>query len=241
MKKILLILGASSDLGIKYLGDYGSQYDCIYAHYNHMNEKLQRACQEVDCKIIQLKVDLLNPESVYSMFEVLSRAGKIPTHILFFCAPKFHYSKFEKISLAEWTAQFQISFFSFVEIMKEFLPKMAKKGYGKVVVMLSSCTKDIPPKYLSHYVSIKYSLLGLIKSLVAEYAQKGITINGVSPDMIETKFLSEVPGFVLEENAKRQPSKKNISMEEVTAVIEMLLSDKLNSINGQNIFITNGL
>ena len=59
--------------------------------------------------------------------------------------------------------------------------------------MLTSCTTNIPPKYLASYVTSKYALLGLVKALSNEYADKGIRINGISPSMIETKFLENIP------------------------------------------------
>lgn len=68
------------------------------------------------------------------------------------------------------------------------IPNMAKKKYGRIVFMLTSCTINNPPKYQSSYVTVKYALLGLMKALAVEYADRGITVNGVSPDMMETKF-----------------------------------------------------
>jgi short-subunit dehydrogenase len=43
----------------------------------------------------------------------------------------------------------EIEVYSLLEIFKAFLPRMAKNKYGKIVVMLTACTKGIPPKYLS--------------------------------------------------------------------------------------------
>ena len=77
---------------------------------------------------------------------------------------------------------------SLVIILNSFISDMTKAKFGKIVVMLTSCTTNIPPKYLASYVTSKYALLGLVKSLANEYADKGIRINGVSPSMIFTKY-----------------------------------------------------
>ena len=117
---------------------------------------------------------------------------------------------------------------------------MAKNKYGRVVVMLTSCTVNVPPKYLASYTTSKYALLGLVKSLAVEYAGNNVTINGISPTMIETKFLSKVPSLLVEQNALKSPNGKNLTVDEVTPMIEFLLSDKACAITGENIAITNG-
>ena len=117
---------------------------------------------------------------------------------------------------------------------------MAKNKYGKILVMLTSCTTNIPPKYLTSYVTSKYALLGLVKSLANEYSDKGIKINGISPSMIETKFLKNIPELLVQQNAMNSPTGSNLCVDDVIPMFEFLLSDKSNSITGQNIAITNG-
>ena len=106
--------------------------------------------------------------------------------------------------------------------------------------MLTSCTINIPPKYLASYVTIKYALLGLVKALSAEYCSKGIEINGISPSMINTKFLNNIPELIVNQNAINSPTKKNLDVDDVIPTFEFLLSEKSNGITGQNIAITNG-
>jgi 3-oxoacyl-[acyl-carrier protein] reductase len=90
-------------------------------------------------------------------------------------------------------------------------------------------------------VTVKYALLGLMKSLAVEYADKGITVNGVSPDMMETKFLSDIPEMIVEQNRENSPLGRNILVEEVTPLMKHMLSDAGASMTGQNIGITGGL
>ena len=107
--------------------------------------------------------------------------------------------------------------------------------------MLTSDTVDMPPKYQSSYVTVKYALLGLMKSLAVEYAEKGITFNGISPDMIETKFLSELPELIVENNRNNSPLGRNIRIDEIVPIFEYLLSDAGASMTGQNIAVTGGM
>ena len=73
-----------------------------------------------------------------------------------------------------------------------------------------------------------------------EYADKGIRINGVSPSMMDTKFLNSIPDLIVEQNALKSPTGKNLSVQEVVPMFQFLLSDDAQGITGQNMAITNG-
>ena len=77
--------------------------------------------------------------------------------------------------------------------LKYILPFMKKNKYGKILTILSSVTIGQPPGHMSSYVTSKYALLGLLRSLAAEYSKYKICINSISPGMINTKFLNEIP------------------------------------------------
>lgn len=57
---------------------------------------------------------------------------------------------------------------------------------GKEICVLSSYVNGIPPKFMLPYVASKYAMLGYVRALSAEYADKGIMVNAVSPGMMET-------------------------------------------------------
>ena len=125
-------------------------------------------------------------------------------------------------------------------ILNRFLPKMAKLKKGKVLIMLSSFVLGAPPKALSHYTSIKYAMLGLVKSLASEYADKNIQINAISPSMIDTKFLSNINEKFVELNAYNHPLKRNANVDDITPIMKILMSEETNYMNGVNIPITGG-
>ena len=124
--------------------------------------------------------------------------------------------------------------------MNRFLPKMAKLRKGKVIIILSSYVLGVPPKALTHYTTIKYALLGLVKSLASEYSDKNIQINAVSPSMIDTKFLDNINEKFVELNAYNHPLKRNATVDDIAPIIKMLISKESDYINGVNIPITGG-
>ena len=125
-------------------------------------------------------------------------------------------------------------------MLQQFLPAMAKGRYGKVVLTLSSCTAGTPPRYWTAYTTVKYAMLGLMKSLAAEYADKGVRVNGISPSMIDTEFVAGLPHLILEQNQAEHPLKRLARPEDVAGVIQMLLSEQGDYISGENILISGG-
>ncbi len=239
-EKVLLITGASSDIGVKLIDEINKDYDYIIAHHNGDESNLKRLKEELKEKLILVAGDFRDENKTYEFIENIKKTGKIPTHIVHLPAGKYENIKFSKLTWDRFQNDINIAFRSLVIVLNAFLPLMAKNKFGKVVVMLTSCTTNIPPKYLSSYVSTKYALLGLVKALANEYADKGIRINGISPSMIETKFLENIPELIIKQNAMNSPTGSNLAVDDVIPMFEFLLSEKSNSITGQNIAITNG-
>lgn len=238
--KVLLVTGASSDVGCYTISQIEKNYSTIIAHYVHMNEQLQQIKDKLGDKLLLVQADFTDESQVQRMLEKIECDGLEVNHILHLPAQKLQNMKFAKCDWELYQKEIDISLRSAVLLFQRFLPKMAKRKNGKVVIMLSSCTLNMPPKYLGSYVPVKYALLGLVKSLAAEYAEKGITVNGISPDMIETKFLQDISDIVVEKNALSNPSGRNLKVEDVISTIQFLLSDGANMITGQNIAITGG-
>jgi 3-oxoacyl-[acyl-carrier protein] reductase len=107
-------------------------------------------------------------------------------------------------------------------------------------MLTENVARAIPGKYAVPYTTAKYALLGLMKCLAAEYADKGITVNGVSPSMIETNFVSGLPELSRQLNAAQSPMKRNLSVDDVTPMLEYLLSDSADMVTGQNFAIMGG-
>ncbi|MCR4896790.1 MAG: SDR family oxidoreductase [Lachnospiraceae bacterium] len=242
MSKNILITGASSDVGIAFLKEENPAWDTAFLQYRTMSPALEEAADRLKkIKNVHLmQADFEDAESIKKMISEIKETGETPNQILHLPAPKAHNLQFRKETVTAFRQGFEIGVESAVRILQAFLPGMSKAGYGRVVFMLSSYTQGIPPKNQSAYVTNKYALLGLMKALSAEYAEHGITVNGISPEMMETKFLSDVPEMIVEMNASSLPIGRNVRVEEVLPVLNYLLSDEAAAMTGQNIVISGG-
>ena len=243
MGKVLLVTGASSEVGIRLIEKIYSDYDRIYMQYRTMNNELHQLIErlEPECDIVAIQADFSDVESINNMIDEIKKSTILPDNIVHIPAPKAYNKQFHKDRWENYESGWDISVRSIVLILQAFIANMAKNRYGRIVFMLTSCTNNNPPKFQSSYVTVKYSLLGLMKSLSVEYISKGITVNGVSPDMMETKFLSELPELIIAKNRENSPIGRNIYVDEVVPVIQYMLSDSAASMTGQNIVISGGL
>ncbi len=117
---------------------------------------------------------------------------------------------------------------------------MSENKNSKVIFVLSSVVKGLPPPYMSNYVSLKYALSGLMKSLVSEYKNKDISFNSISPSMLDTPFIKKIDNKIIELNKFNNPKKRLGKASEVSEAIMFLLNTKTNFINGSDIILTGG-
>lgn len=242
-----LIMGASSDIGIAFLRDLDERLQkedreaLILAHYASSDERLLTLQKETPAlRIIPLRADLSAGQEIDKLIADAASYCEVPEYILHLPAAKFRYVKLKQFSWEDVLKDLEIQVHSLARIAQVFLPKMAKRGSGKIAVMLSACTLGMPPKFLSQYTLVKYALLGLTKSLASEYADKGLNINGLSPNMIETRFLSEIDERLIEMNKESSKLGRNVRVEEVTAAIRFLFSKGSDYMNGVNLNLTGG-
>lgn len=241
MKKNYLLLGASSEVCISFLKNHSWQAeDKIIAQYFSNCANLQEIQKNISADMNLLQADFNNSESTLNFIENLQEKDFCPTHILHVPAVPVENKRFTEISWENFQAQINVQCRSLWQILQAFIKKMSKAKFGNIVILLSSVTLNVPPKFWADYVTAKYALLGLGKALAAEYAAKNIRVNMISPSMMETKFLQNIYGGVIEQNAANNPLQRNATPEDAAGLIEYLFSDANKFITGANIPVTGG-
>ncbi|MBQ6975936.1 MAG: SDR family oxidoreductase, partial [Selenomonadaceae bacterium] len=74
----------------------------------------------------------------------------------------------------------------------------------------------------------------------AEYAPKNIRVNMISPSMMQTKFIQNIYGAIVEQSAAKNPMKRNATPEDVAGLIEYLFSAENAFVTGANIPVAGG-
>src|SRR5207247_846850 len=105
---------------------------------------------------------------------------------------------------------------------KAVMPAMLKRGYGRIINIASIAGKEGNPT-LGPYSASKAGLIGLTKSLAKEVAGQGdITVNAISPAVIQTPILDGLPQATIDYMVSRIPMGRTGKPEEVAALVHYL-------------------
>lgn len=235
-----LILGASSDIGLALMERLLPGGGTIYAHYHQSRSKLDRFSAAIASgQMIPVEADFTQRSQIESLLDRVVAKGS-PERIVHLPAPKITHIRFSQLDWETTQREIDVQLRSIMLILGRLLPAMAKAKRGKVLFVLSSYVLGVPPKFMSHYITVKYALLGLMAALSSEYAEKGIGINAVSPSLTQTDFLREIPEKLVEMNAEQHPLKRNAVPADLVPLMAMLLSGESNYVSGVNIPIAGG-
>lgn len=240
---LLLITGASSDIGLALIRRVVSTREgCrVLAHGNSSLERIVELREALGSdSIFPLRSDFASAVSTAELSEKISRDFGAPSQVVHLPALKLVYERFTKFDWEHFETDLNIQVRSAVVLLKRFLPAMAKMPNPKVVFVLSSVTRGVPPKYLSMYGIVKQAQLGLMRALASEYGGSGLCVNAVSPGMVDTRFLENVPELVRRASEAASPQGRNATTDDVVNAIEFLLSPGSGHINGIELPVAGG-
>ena len=106
---------------------------------------------------------------------------------------------------------------------KYALLQMAKRRYGRVLLLSSMAGKDGNPG-MSGYVASKAGVIGLVKALGKEFATAGITVNGLAPGVIATPMNNNTSPEMLKYMIEKIPMRRIGQPEEVAALASWICS-----------------
>ena len=95
-KDIILIIGASSDIGIDLIKNIDEDA-LILAHYNSSNKGLSELSNIIDKELVMIKADLSKEDEIISMIEDVEKKYGIPNKIIHLAAPKFENIRFKDV------------------------------------------------------------------------------------------------------------------------------------------------
>ncbi|MBQ4093627.1 MAG: SDR family oxidoreductase [Oscillospiraceae bacterium] len=233
--RALLVLGADSEIAAEFLKGWKGD---VLAHVFAKPEILDDLPTEAN--ITRVKGDLSTEEGIRAFLAACDETGLEIGRILFLPSLPAKATRFSKFDSEKFQRELSVGYLSAALTFQKYLPKMAKSGGGQVAAVLTSYCIGVPPKFLASYVSVKYALMGLLKALAAEYGDKAITVNAIAPSMVETSFLSTLPGFEVEKNAQASPLGRNATPADLAPVLQLLLSGDAPYLSGAVIPVTSG-
>jgi NAD(P)-dependent dehydrogenase (short-subunit alcohol dehydrogenase family) len=239
----LLVTGASSDLGLATIRRVLATPDppVVLAHGHASMDRIEALRDELGADhVVPLRANLEDSVEVVALADKILAEFGAPAGFVHLPGLKLRYERFVKWDAAHFRRDMALQVESAAALLGRLLPKMATLPRAKVVFVLSSVTRGIPPKLLSMYTVVKHAELGLMKALAAEYVTSKMTINAVSPGMVDTRFLSQLPEVAVQLAAKSHPQGKNAGVDDIVGAILFLLGTDSDYVTGAEIPVTGG-
>lgn len=153
-------------------------------------------------------------------------------------------SKFHELELEDWKEMIETNLTSVFICIKHEIKHMLESDTGGVIVNTSSGAGIVPAPGQAHYTAAKHGVVGLTKSVAAEYGKFGIRCNSILPGLVDTPMIRDENGE-LTERAKRtleriSPSGELIKPEQIAETVIWLSSAGSAKVNGQSVVIDGG-
>ena len=140
----------------------------------------------------------------------------------------------------EWMDVLNINLNGAFKISKTVLKFMLKKRWGRIL-NITSTSASTGNRGQANYAAAKAGIEAFSKSLAKEVGSRGITVNAIAPGYIQTDMTKVISEKVKEEILSQIPLSRFGKPEEISQLVDFLISDEASYITGQTIHINGGL
>jgi 2-keto-3-deoxy-L-fuconate dehydrogenase len=163
---------------------------------------------------------------------------------LFNCAGYVHAGSILEATEADWDLAFDLNAKAMYRMIRAFLPAMLEQGSGSIINMSSaaSSVKGVPDRFV--YGASKAAVIGLTKSVAADFVKRGIRCNAICPGTVDSPSLQQRVAEQAQAQGRsvddvgaafiaRQPMGRVGRPEEIAALALYLASDESSFTTGQ--------
>lgn len=171
--------------------------------------------------------------------------------ILVNSAGAFHHAPFMEHNLADWTRLWDVNVLGTVVPIRAALAHMLPRGSGRIVNVASTAGKYGSMNQAA-YNATKHAVVGLTRSLALEVAKRGIRVNAICPNVVQTEMFTghreaymrtlglDDPEAVLPALLQRIPIGRTVTPEEVAGLAVYLAAPESDAMTGQALTLSGG-
>lgn len=236
--KTALVTGASGGIGEAVARALHAQGATVVLHGTRA-EKLEALQKDLGARAFALAVDLSDRDAVAGLVDAASvLAG--PISILVNNAGITRDGLLMRMKDDDWDSVLEVNMTASMSLCRAAMRGMMKARTGRII-SISSVVGVTGNAGQTNYAASKAGMIGFSKSLAAEVASRGLTVNVVAPGFIETPMTD-----VLDESQKsalltRVPAGRLGHADEIAATVAFLASDEAAYITGATLHVNGGM
>lgn len=235
--RVALVTGAARRTGRGLALALAAQGAQVAVHYRSQAAAAAAVVEEIADRgstAFAVQAELRNPEATDAMVRSVTEwAGRID--VLVNNVGTFLLRPIDQVSPAEWEESLATTATATFLTCRAVLPGMAERGWGRVVNFADAGADHLrAAPNITPYLVGKTGVLILTKSLAARYADKGVTVNAVSPGIIENSVTKPRAGEAA------IPAGRFATVTDIVNAVLFLLSDASSYITGANLKVGGG-
>ena len=238
--KNIVVTAAGQGIGRATAIAFYNEGASVYA--TDINEKTLKSLNKEYQNIKVKKLDSTDKSAVEEFSKSLDKID-----VLFNAVGFVHHGSILECDEKDWDFSFNVNIKSMYFMIKSFIPKMIKQKKGNIINVssIASSLKGLPNRFV--YGSSKAAIIGLTKSIAADFIKDNIRCNAIAPGTVHTpSWEDRVKAFKDPVQAKkdfiaRQPMGRLGTPKEIADLAVYLASDESNFVTGVTHAIDGGM
>ena len=228
-------IGRAASLELASLG-----YDLALNYHTNYEaaQNVQHEAQKYGVKVLLLAGDIADENNVREMFrkigETFGGADVVVNNASF-----AEQLMFQDITYEKWRRMFAVTVDGAFFTVQNALPHMLHEKRGRII-NISSMWGEVGASCEVHYSAAKGALIAMTKALAKELGPSGITVNCITPGVIDTEMNAHLSAEDLAELCEETPLGRLGSPDDIAETVAFLASAEAGFITGQIIGVKGG-